>query len=251
MREYITLKLPSNNCVKNYPHKIEISQLNIREIKQYFLVDNLSVYERVKSVLSSSIKLPNDFLVDDLYLNDVIFILINQRNISFNKDISNYELSYECSNCNSLNKVDLDLENDLELNLLRDYEDTVILNDKSLLDDAIEMKLITLRDMIEISTMNLNETEKSLAYYASTLYSVNKEKIFVYLKEKLQYLESKGSNILFIIDSFLDNYKFGYDMVIKNKNKCKSCEEVDPQFLRIPFRYDTFISTHIEKLFII
>lgn len=140
--EFETVLPGSGETVKFKP----LTTGQIKKLLVYENEDNIMVQEKAMDELISSCVISEDFIIDELYLQDRFFLLIEIRKKTKGEK---YDFTYKCPECKSqiLNSVSLD---DLEIvKLSKDVDNSVTLTD----DIGVSLRHIKRKDFKAISKL--------------------------------------------------------------------------------------------------
>jgi len=110
---YTKAQLPSRGAL--YDDKIPDGEVGVRKLssteEELLLSSGSRGMERMEQMLAACVKLPNEFPHEELLMSDRMAALLALRTITFGP---HYEFNYKCQFCNTMQKADINILEDLE-----------------------------------------------------------------------------------------------------------------------------------------
>jgi len=214
---------------------LKIKPITTGELKKLLIYENeeddRKIEKALDELISSSVK-DKDFNIEDLYLQDRFFLLVEIRKKTKG---SSYKFTYECNKCKSQTLQNINLDS-LKL---KELKGSIPKNVKLTDNISVDLKHITRKEQID-AFENINDkgmtplqrsTEIALYTYAAGIESIitpNGKEENVKIEDKKFLLENISTGSYDHIKNWHDDNNFGLDFTFNIKcNNCNNEEKID------------------------
>ena len=204
---------------------------------------NLTSNTLINKLIENVTQLPPGIQVQDLTINDRLFLLLNIRSVSYGPE---YSYQYKCENCNSQETVHMNLEQDLDtVELPEDFEYE---NWKVHLENAdreLQLRHLTGKDEAVIA-QHVHRAKKKGSIVGDPEYHIRMALRITHidgnqvdLRKRLEFVESLISRDSLDLQAAFEEYDFGVQLEVEPS--CTNCGWIND--LVLPFNKNFFRPT--------